>query len=155
MTKLNRGHDVHPGAVWIWREATDRWPQETCSFCGSVNPLKAAAWLNNGNDASGSTWKLGWPHKFYVSDDEGLEWKFYSEHLTELSSEDFATVTEAIARVLNIRFEYDTTDRMLVRAPSYGYQAWVIDGVNRGSSLPGGNELKAWETELNTEMLGD
>ena len=155
MTTLHRGHDVNPGAVWIWREATSRWPQATCSFCGSVSPLDAAEWLNNGNDASGSEWKLGWPHKFYISDDTGLEWKFYSEHLTPLGQEDFAKVTEAIARVLKIRFEYDAADRMLVRAPSYGYQAWVVDGVERGSVLPEDREIKAWETELNTEMLGD
>lgn len=154
MSTLLRGSSVHPGAVWIWRDGSERWPQMTCSFCGSVNPLNVAEWLNNGNDASGSEWKLGWPHKFYVSDNEGLEWKFYSEHLVALGSEDFALVTEALARVLHIRFEYDIADRMLVRAPSYGFQAWVSDGVDRGSVIPTG-EIKAWEAELNTEMLGD
>ena len=155
MTTLTRGHDVHPGTVWIWREPNERWPQYTCSFCGSVKPVDAAAWLDNGNDASGSDWKLGWPHKFYVSDNAGLEWKLYSEHLTELPAESFKYVTDAIAAVLHIRFEYDAADRMLVRAPAFGYQVWLYDGEERGSALPADSEAKVWETELNTEMLGD
>lgn len=154
MSRLTKGMDVHPGAVWIWRDATERWPQRTCSFCGSVMPEDFASWLSKGNDASGSEWKHGWPHKFYISDDNGLEWKFYSEHLTPLGSEEFSATTTLLADVLKIRFEYDAADRMLVRAPSYGYQMWVSKGVQHGGAVPDSGD-KAWEAELNTEMTGD
>jgi len=155
MSTLTRGLEVHPGATWIWREPSKIWPQFTCSFCGSVRPEDAAEWLNNGNDASGSDWKLGWPHKFYLDDNEGLQWKFYSEHLTSLDSDSFIHVTEAIAKVLHIRFEYDVVGRMLVRSPSYGYQNWVSNGKDMGNIASTVGEVKAWETELNTDMLGD
>jgi hypothetical protein len=149
---LTRGHDVHPGTVWVWREPTERWSQYTCSFCGSVRPLDAAEWLERGNEASGSEWKYGWPHKFYVSDNEGKEWKFYSEHLTELGPESFARVSEAIASTLRIRFVYDPADRMFVKAPEYGYQTWVHRGVEQ-TPLAVSPE-RTWEAELTEEILG-
>lgn len=149
---LTRGHDVHPGTVWVWREPTERWSQHTCSFCGSVRPLNAAEWLEHGNNASGSDWKFGWPHKFYLSDDEGKEWKLYSEHLTELGPDSFQRVTTAIANVLHIRFEYDAADRMFVRAPEFGYQTWLYNGVEHVSAPTDASRI--WEAELTEEILG-
>lgn len=148
---LTRG-EVHPGSVWVWRDADTRWSQPTCSFCGSISPLSVAEFLEAGNDASGSEWRDGWPHKFYVTDDDGKEWKFYAEHLVDLSLEEFARVTSAVARVLKVTFEYDIVGRMKIRAPSYGYQVWRKDGVEH--ILSGSTEPRDWELRLVEELQG-
>lgn len=150
---FTRGQEVHPGTVWLWREPTSMWTQETCSFCGSVRANLVAEWLENGNDASGSDWKRGWPHKFYATDNDEKRWKFYSEHLTELGPDTFAQVSKAILDALRIEFAYDTVGRMFVRAPSFGYQTWRYKGVYR-ESLPTA-ETGAWEFILDREILGE
>lgn len=39
----------------------------TCNYCGSIEPEKAIEFLKNpGSVFSGSDWKYGWPHKFYI-----------------------------------------------------------------------------------------
>lgn len=40
---------------------------EHCSWCGSLSPAEAIKFLKqNGTKFSGSDWKYGWPHKFYI-----------------------------------------------------------------------------------------
>ena len=40
---------------------------EHCSYCGSVSPAEAIKFLKQpGTRFSGSDWKYGWPHKFYI-----------------------------------------------------------------------------------------
>jgi hypothetical protein len=43
-------------------------PFRVCSFCGSMHPEDLVAALKAGARLSGSDWKNGWPHKFYVHD---------------------------------------------------------------------------------------
>lgn len=39
-----------------------------CSYCGSITPQLAMALLKDpGTGFSGSDWKYGWPHKFYLT----------------------------------------------------------------------------------------
>lgn len=63
------GHDLH------WRDPRPRediadpyeQPFRTCSYCGSINPEDLYRLLSEGNGTlSGSDWKYGWPHKFYL-----------------------------------------------------------------------------------------
>lgn len=125
---LSRGHEAHPGTVWVWRHPDKVWPLETCSFCGSIKPEIANKLLIQGNDASGSEWKSNWPHKFYIGSIDGKMWKLYSEHLTSLDTNDFTAVTESIFEVFKIRFEYDTIGRLKFRAPSFGYVTYRSKG---------------------------
>lgn len=124
---LVRGHDVHPGTPWVWRDPDPRFPALTCSFCGSVQPEYAEKLLTRDEPTvSGSDWKYGWPHKFYLTDEKGQMWKFYSEHLLEASN--FETLTAALSTVLHVTFEYDLQGRMNYKAPSKGYQTWLKNG---------------------------
>lgn len=51
----------------------------TCNYCGSITPEYALRLLQiTGQRYSGSDWKYGWPHKFYLD-----PFKFYSEHLLD------------------------------------------------------------------------
>lgn len=125
---LQRGLEAHPGTSWVWREPDARWPLATCSFCGSISPETAEQLLNaEFPHASGSDWKYGWPHKFYVYDTDGKMWKFYSEHLT--TAENFETLAERIDALLHISFAFDDQGRLSYMAPAYGYQTWVRNGV--------------------------
>ena len=40
----------------------------TCSYCGSLSPEKLLGYLSSETTRlSGSDWKYGWPHKFYIT----------------------------------------------------------------------------------------
>ena len=40
---------------------------ERCQYCGSISPEDAIEYLKRpGTRFSGSMWKYGWPHKFYI-----------------------------------------------------------------------------------------
>lgn len=41
-------------------------PLRTCGYCGSLHPADLLAAIERGAILSGSNWKYGWPHKFYV-----------------------------------------------------------------------------------------
>lgn len=127
---LERGHEPHPGTVWVWRDPDELFPQRTCSFCGSLPPEETEQLLRRPSvTASGSDWKYGWPHKFYVVDETGRHWKFYSEHLTVAPN--FEGLSEALADVLQIRFGYDVMGRLNYWAPSSGFQTVIKDGKRR------------------------
>lgn len=55
-----RDRDIH------WR-APDEYGMRKCSYCGSLHPDDLLRVLKTpGTHYSGSDWKYGWPHKFYI-----------------------------------------------------------------------------------------
>ncbi|MDF2841633.1 MAG: hypothetical protein K0R00_59 [Herbinix sp.] len=49
-------------------ERYERDGYECCGYCGSLYPKQLAELIKEGKAImSGSDWKYGWPHKFYVS----------------------------------------------------------------------------------------
>jgi len=66
--------DRFGGARYAWRKDEDLeknhgrvlpWPM--CSFCGSITPADMIALMQTeGTEYSGSDWKYGFPHKFYI-----------------------------------------------------------------------------------------
>lgn len=125
-----RGYEVHPGTPWVWRERSPMWPVETCSFCGSVTPELLLRWLSSGNGASGTDWKYGWPHKFYVNSDNGQHWKFYTEHIGDIDDEVLSPLLDQIDQVLGVHFEFDTLGRLNFKAPAFGHQGYRVHPVD-------------------------
>jgi len=123
---LRRGFDVHPGTPWVWRDRTELWSEETCSFCGSIRPETFLEFLRAGYGASGTDWKPGWPHKFYVADESGSWWKFYVEHMIDMDvpDEKIEGLTQEIAVTLQIKYEFDDLGRLSFKAPSQNYKTW-------------------------------
>lgn len=62
-----------------------------CDYCGSIDAATAVAALyKNGTEYSGSDWKYGWPHKFYIvlaTESGRTNVKFYATHLCEASED--------------------------------------------------------------------
>ena len=60
----------HRGSDIGWRQPSTREPYpvdfRTCSYCGSIHPEDLVRHLTSGARLSGSDWKYGFPHKFYV-----------------------------------------------------------------------------------------
>ena len=56
-----------------------------------------------GTHFSGSDWKYGWPHKFYIGSD-----KFYNEELFSATPENFATFAELSKKYFGITWEIRT-----------------------------------------------
>lgn len=58
------------GVSWRAPRGDDSGPYaqtfRTCSYCGSMHPEDLLNALRAGASASGSDWKYGWPHKFYI-----------------------------------------------------------------------------------------
>ena len=132
----------------VWRPSFDRQCWRTCSYCGSMHPEDLLEALENGAKLSGSDWKYGWPHKFYIdvpnpepkkifelgSLTEGgrvvekytgtlssLRGKWYNDHLLDEG------VPYRLFRLLEekskIHFEI-RENQLYYRAPHDGYQAW-------------------------------
>lgn len=130
---LERGHEPHPGTPWVWRDPDVLWSERTCSFCGSLPPEEFEHFLGREKvSAWGTPWRGGWPHKFYVEDDSGNRWKFYTEHLT--IAPNFDELTERLALLMSVRFGYDLAGRLNFWAPSIGFTRTVVQGVPRDLS---------------------
>jgi hypothetical protein len=118
----------------VWRpphpEYADR-AYRSCGYCGSIHPEDLLKLLAEGAKLSGSDWKYGYPHKFYMTRDQPrLFGKFYSEHFLDVgfSAEKLAELTAAIERHGGIRFEVERLSptapgRLKYRAPCHGFQA--------------------------------
>lgn len=110
-----------------WRAPDEHRPFRYCSYCGSMHPLDLKRLLEDGKiKLSGSDWKYGWPHKFYI-DGIGVKlWgKWYNTHLHDLDGALFAQVAALLDTHTNILFERKDGDgRLHYRAPHAGYQKW-------------------------------
>lgn len=73
LEKIVRAHESSPrygnaGPIF-WRL------DGTCSYCGSISVKRAIELLlTPGTHFSGTDWKYGWPHKFYIHPSASL-WK--------------------------------------------------------------------------------
>jgi hypothetical protein len=94
-----------------------------CSYCGSFHPKDALELLKKGVHASGSDWKYGWPHKFYISGYSNGGGKFYSKHLYDADEKTFEELTDLLAKKLGIRFNIDEKGLSYI-APYGGFQTW-------------------------------
>src|SRR3990167_2700913 len=90
------GEPQYPGIEQRWRPARDPEPFSTCYYCGSIHPEDLLCLLTEkGYTLSGSDWKYGHPHKFYL---KGGQWgKFYTAHLEDLGYDE-----EALTRLLTV-----------------------------------------------------
>ena len=119
----------------------------TCGYCGSLTIDDAIKALQiPGTHYSGSDWKYGWPHKFYLTIPcepyeriIGSKWapgkpvehtratvttrsqKFYSTHLLDATPEQIAQWNSIAAPLLGVRFEVD--EKGLKWFAPRGYQA--------------------------------
>jgi hypothetical protein len=121
-------------------------PFPQCSYCGSINIEGAITALStSGTHYSGSDWKYGWPHKFYLDvsceprrycsssgpgknefgySTKTQEWcKFYSEHLLDATPEQLERFNAAAERTIGITFELKDGE-LHYRAPHRGFQTW-------------------------------
>ncbi len=78
----------------------DHGPDEKCSYCGSMSVVDAiAALARPGTRYSGSDWKYGWPHKFYIGDG-----KFYAIHLKRATAEQLAAFNAAAEKTIGVTY---------------------------------------------------
>lgn len=121
---------------------------EHCSYCGSITVADMLRLMQTPETHySGSDWKYGWPHKFYIDakieprkrntsamyengketygysivDKEHL--KFYSTHLLDATEEQIKEWNEKVMPKLGIEFKFDN-EKLMFGAPNSGYQTW-------------------------------
>lgn len=128
----------------------DREGFKACGYCGSMDPVELSELIEAGKATmSGSDWKYGWPHKFYVdvvnphpdkiveksstwqggvclnreTGPQGpkLHFKFYANHLGLLDDETFAKVAPIISGACGIKWERDEGG-LRYTAPCHNYQ---------------------------------
>ncbi len=160
--------DRFGGAHYAWREDTDLqgahlrvlpWPM--CSFCGSITPEDMIALMQtDGTTYSGSDWKYGFPHKFYVeaaiepidhyccgatykghnvSDHQyhtktREHLKFYTVHMADATDKQIAEWDAKIAPLLGVRY-LRGEDGIVRWHAEPGYQASGIVATNQFHSL--------------------
>ena len=156
---------VPAAGTWIDEEPPERIvtrPYVECSYCGSITVARFLAALQvAGTRYSGSDWKYGWPHKFYVEvpcepyrayvtgnyytngdgkrvanivhDERRMEHnKFYCTHLLDATDAEFALWLKIATPLLGVHFWRDSTGRVQWSAPR-GFQTF---GVVGGASAP-------------------
>lgn len=122
---------LHDGGEWAAREDGE----EYCSFCGSMTVERAIELLRTeGTHYSGSDWKYGWPHKFYIHPIGG-HGKFYTAHLKDCSKELLEEFSELSGDLLGIYFDIDDKG-LLYRALSTGFQTWGVVGEGPDEYAP-------------------
>ena len=104
-----------------------------CTWCGSLTVVDATRLLNTpGERFSGSDWKYGYPHKFYLGNAHN---KFYTKHLSGATPDEFEAFAKAALKLLGIRFSVDEKGVKYIVDVSeltpgvevnrmYGFQAW-------------------------------
>jgi len=120
--------------------------RDTCSYCGSITIDAAiAAFTTTGVEWSGSDWKYGWPHKFYLTFPcpsyeriVGAEYnggqrkdvratvttrnyKFYCTHLRDATQEQLDLWNRVAAPICKIEFQH-SEEGLKFKAPHHGYQ---------------------------------
>ncbi len=100
--------------------------REHCNYCGSITLEAAIGLLSTpGTHYSGSDWKYGYPHKFYI----GAQ-KFYTRHTDGASDEQIARWNAAAEATVGVTFE-KTENGIRWKSPCQGYQAAGVVGVER------------------------
>jgi hypothetical protein len=121
----------------------------TCVYCGSVTPGDFLKMLQtSGTHYSGSDWKYGWPHKFYVQpplavperrctrsgpgNEKGYSMvthdfhKFYTEHMIDATPEELELWKKVAFPLLNVRIQLDG-----------GRVRWMaVPGIQRYGDVP-------------------
>lgn len=171
-------------------------PFRRCSYCGSMHPLDMLKFAYDSKlmDMTGSDWKYGWPHKFYLNvpnpdagkmvnvgsyhggadslhktetemmaahpgltnwrksnhgwkadriapDGPSVHAKFYSDHLSDLTPEEFSALSDLLLAHVQIDFRMQD-GKLAYRAPSRGFQSlgfgdfWHAELWSKYGSLP-------------------
>lgn len=112
-----------------------------CSWCGSMSVEQAIRLLTTpGTRYSGSDWKYGWPHKFYIhregwkNSDDGPH-KFYVTHLSDATHADFIQFCALSAKLLGVTFVRRMDGSLRYSAVCQGFQTWGTVGRPRPATL--------------------
>lgn len=110
------------GKPYAWEQ---RGSTRHCAYCGSLHPADLLRALDGGARLSGSDWKYGWPHKFYVMAASGGHLgKWYNDHLRDegYSEAALTLLMAAISGQSGIEFSCNERGELMYRAPHLGYQ---------------------------------
>ncbi len=121
---------------------------DTCSYCGSLSPQKLLDVLKDEQSrVSGSDWKYGWPHKFYVHDGKRIMHKWYNDHLRDEGYDEEAMKTLLFALTVHSGIEWFRDERGIgYSAPYHGYQRTGMDNYDMrrlGPQEPGTNRAQS------------
>lgn len=104
--------------AWQPRANVDGHEIRCCSFCGGVHPSDFVFLMGRaGTGYSGSDWKYGWPHKFYITVPGRAMMKFYTKHLKEANIPTFESANRLSRRYFDV--EFARVDGTLGWAASY------------------------------------
>ena len=91
-------HRMH--GTWV----KDKDEVTKCSYCGGLHVQEAIKFLQQpGTQFSGSDWKYGWPHKFYI-EPQGKYYKFYNEHLQDCTDAELEVFSKLSEQRFGIKF---------------------------------------------------
>lgn len=127
-----------------------------CSYCGSLTIEDTLRFLQTpGTQYSGSDWKYGWPHKFYITYPSkpyihkvsstyvnGVETdvrfkemntrhgKFYSTHLADATQDQIRQWNKVALPLLGVAFDLHDDAGVCYYAPR-GFQTWGVVGAEK------------------------
>jgi len=105
---------------WRWRTCEGD-SFRSCPYCGSVHPDDLVEALKHGASLTGSDWKYGFPHKFYVRGGPPNMIKYYTVHLLDMSNEAFDAFAPILSQQSGITFGRNAQG-IYYQAPYHGYQ---------------------------------
>ncbi len=109
--------------------------REHCNYCGSLSIVEAIKLLKTpGTKFSGSDWKYGWPHKFYIEAQpmHGAG-KFYAIHLKDATDAELAEFDALSRSCFGVQWARDENG-LKYGAPRSnefgGFQLWGVIDAN-------------------------
>ena len=98
-----------------------------CNYCGSISVADAIRLLQKpGTRFSGSDWKYGWPHKFYIEAEGAI--KFYAKHLAQASDAELAEFDRLSRKTFGIAWKRDENG-VAFYSPRGGSYGWQLSGT--------------------------
>ena len=111
-----------------------------CNFCGSLRVRDAIRLLQTpGTRFSGSDWKYGWPHKFYI-DNPGY-YKFYTIHLRDANDTEFELFAKVSRETFGINWVRDEKGIQFQAPRSRNIGGWQLSGIIGPGGVPHFDEM--------------
>lgn len=122
-------------------------PRLRCDYCGSLTVEDVLTLLKTpGTKFSGSDWKYGYPHKFYLFEGSHQA-KFYTKHLTQATDEQLIEFDSLSRKTWGIAWKRGEHGAAYLAPSTTCLYGWQLDGSIGPNGVPQHSEFCIQDAE--------